>query len=157
LHIEREVAKKRVAIAVPISERLHPIFSRLKELSAESDFIFPTAHVLKVKPMCENTPNTALKRLFSVIEKENGFHLAFKIHDLRRTFRTMLSRLKIDSTVAELCINHRGKDMVENISNLERYDRYVKFEERKDAMNLIAERVISLTPDFSDVELTIAA
>ena len=69
----------------------------------------------------------------------------------------MLSRLKIDSTVAELCINHRGKDMVENISNLERYDRYVKFEERKDAMNLIAERVISLTPDFSDVELTIAA
>ena len=47
--------------------------------------------------------------------------------------------------------------MVENISNLERYDRYVKFEERKEAMNLIAERVISLTPDFSDVELTIAA
>jgi len=35
----------------------------------------------------------------------------FDLHDLRRTFRTGLSRLRVDNDVAEICINHSRKGL----------------------------------------------
>lgn len=36
-------------------------------------------------------------------------------HDLRRTFRTMLSRLKVPSHVAIMCMHHANKDVLERV------------------------------------------
>jgi integrase len=36
-------------------------------------------------------------------------------HDLRRTFRTMLSRIGVAPHVAELCLGHVGRDVLQRI------------------------------------------
>lgn len=51
----------------------------------------------------------------------------FTLHDLRRTFRSGLSRLRISTEVAELMLNHRRADLIE------RYDREPRMEDRRDA------------------------
>ena len=51
------------------------------------------------------------------------------LHDLRRTFRTALSRLKVAGVVAELSINHQLKGVEGN------YDIYDFWEEKRAAWN----------------------
>lgn len=70
----------------------------------------------------------------------------FTVHDLRRTFRTMLSRMNIPRDVAELCINHR-QEISGELHNVERYDRYVKLKERRQTYDQIAEKIMQLTTD----------
>jgi integrase len=57
----------------------------------------------------------AVKKMFEQgeISVEN-----FTVHDLRRTFRSLLARLSVPDYVAERCLNHKLKG-VEEI-----YDRY---------------------------------
>lgn len=146
LHIEREVSKNKIAIAVPVSIHLQPVLVELWELGGGSEFIFPAFKKSTNDHMCENTLNSALKRLFDMLEQENRFERIqrFKVHDLRRTFRTMLRNMKIPNDVAELCINHRsGLDT--GLSKDERYDRYIKLEERRMAHEKIAEKIMDLS------------
>jgi integrase len=59
----------------------------------------------------------------------------FTIHDLRRTARTHLSKLKVPPHVAEKCLNHKTKG-IENTYNKDDY-----FAERRDALARWAELV----------------
>jgi integrase len=51
-----------------------------------------------------------------------------RVHDLRRTMRSGLSRLGVHFDVAELCIGHRMRGVAA------RYDRYDRLAERRDAL-----------------------
>ncbi|HDG1665671.1 TPA: site-specific integrase, partial [Kluyvera ascorbata] len=59
-------------------------------------------------------------------------------HDFRRTARSHLAALGIDPIVAERCLNHRIKG-VEGI-----YNRYQYFDERKAALGLWNNLLVSL-------------
>jgi len=158
LHIEREISKNKVAIAIPISEHLQPILDELWSSGNGSEFIFPAFKKSSNGHMCENTLNSALKRLFDLLERENRFERIqrFKVHDLRRTFRTMLRQMKVSNDIAELCINHRsGLDA--GLSKDEHYDRYVKLDERWQAHEEIAEKIILLAGKYIEEDQALAA
>lgn len=70
--------------------------------SRNSDYVFPGA--ADNGPMEKMAVARALSRLASRAEAEDGRKLA--PHDLRRTFRTMLSRIGIAPHIAEMCLNH---------------------------------------------------
>ena len=59
----------------------------------------------------------------------------FTVHDLRRTSRSLLALLSVPPHVAERCLNHKLKG-VEGI-----YDRYDYFDERKEALQRVAEKI----------------
>jgi len=146
LHIEREVAKNMIAIAIPISRHLEPVFEQLLKMGAGSDLLFPALKQSKCEHMSLSTLNAGLKRIFKK-ERENYPQervQEFTVHDLRRTFRTILSRMGIPKEIAELCINHRKVDSNE-LSEVERYDRYAKLKERRKACDQAAEKIMELS------------
>lgn len=62
----------------------------------------------------------------------------FRVHDLRRTFRTRLSKLKVDYIVAELAIGHSKKGL-QRVYDLHKFE-----DEIKDAMERMALHVRTL-------------
>jgi integrase len=75
-----------------------------------------------------------------LLKSDRWTHRHFTLHDLRRTFRTMASRLGVRFEVAELLIGHslKGVHAV--------YDRHSYLDEMKVAVNIIAKHVASLQP-----------
>jgi integrase len=71
-----------------------------------ADLIFPGA---KGGPLEKMSITHTLTRL----AEKSGRRL--RPHDLRRTFRTMLSRIHVAPHVAELCLGHVGKDVLQRI------------------------------------------
>ena len=90
--------------------------------------------------MGKDTLNRAITKLFGKEpgkkqqpENKMGDLAEFTVHDLRRTCRSLLAELGVPGHVAERCLNHKLKG-VEGI-----YDRYDYYEERKQALNKVAE------------------
>jgi integrase len=71
---------------------------------------------------------------FSVMKKQFDKLLTiapYTLHDLRRTYRTNLARLRIPSAVAERLLNHRAaRSELEEI-----YDQFDHFDEMVEAVN----------------------
>jgi hypothetical protein len=65
----------------------------------------------------------------------------FSVHDLRRTFRTILSLMTIPTYVSELCINHRESSNGV-LTKVSRYDRHIKLKERREAHDKLAEKIM---------------
>ncbi len=82
----------------------------------------------------ESTLLVALSKVQTNLPDEPNF----TIHDFRRTTRSHLVALGVDPVVAERCLNHRIKG-VEGI-----YNRYQYFDERKRALDLWANMLVSL-------------
>lgn len=74
------------------------------------DFVFPGA---KGGGMDKMAVARALSRLVDRVEAQGGKKL--RPHDLRRTFRTMLSRIGIAPHVAELCMNHQESETMRRV------------------------------------------
>ena len=56
----------------------------------------------------------------------------WQVRDLRRTFRSMLARLKVPREIAEIALNHvtgAGRNDLDEI-----YNRYEYLEEKRDAL-----------------------
>ena len=62
----------------------------------------------------------------------------FTVHDLRRTFRSLLASQTVPGHVAERCLNHKLKG-VEGI-----YDRYDYLDERREALDKLSSFLESL-------------
>jgi hypothetical protein len=62
----------------------------------------------------------------------------FRLHDLRESFRTGLTRLGVPAELAELCIGHRRAALIET------YDREPRLEEQRAAFEQWARHVLSL-------------
>jgi integrase len=83
-------------------------------------------------------------RLDQAIVDLNGAAVrGWTLHDLRRTFRTGLSSLRIAPHVAELCIAHRQPGLA-GVYDLHRFE-----DEKRHAMNAWASRVLSLVEPSS--------
>jgi integrase len=62
----------------------------------------------------------------------------FRLHDLRRTTRTLLSQLGVAEDIAELCIGHRRADLVA------RYNRDDAWPQRVEAFNQLDEKLAKI-------------
>ena len=99
----------------------------------EGELVFPSAR---------GTPITGWTKRVTTVAKVSG--VDFTMHDTRRTFRTGLSRLRVDRDTAELCLGHWRGDLVEA------YDRDTAEQRQRDAVNHWAEHVAALVAGEPD-------
>ncbi|MCW8093385.1 tyrosine-type recombinase/integrase [Alteromonas sp. ASW11-130] len=146
-HLRAEDTKSHRAIAIPIPERALPLFKRLKELAGHSLYLFPARKRSKHDHLSHDTVNHTLADLFgkktsSSKASPNLLGAAgvteFVVHDLRRTFRTLLAQLSVSEEVAESCLNH-SKSKIVRI-----YNQYAYIEERKKAHEKVADVILPL-------------
>jgi integrase len=78
--------------------------------SDKSDAVFPGANGGTMEKMAVAR---ALSRLTERVSEQGGKKL--RPHDLRRTFRTVLSRLGVAPHVAELCMNHQERETMRRV------------------------------------------
>lgn len=126
-------SKNGDSITIPLPEAIVGWFTELKYRSANSEFVFPRRRSSKrhghVSP---DTLNAALGKLF----KEEKLEMPhFTVHDLRRTFRTMLGQLGVPGHVAERCMNHRLPAMERT------YNKHDYLDERRLALGKVASTV----------------
>jgi integrase len=134
--IPAERTKTNTAFEIPLTDNVYSVFMELKVLAMGSNNVFPNRRASKRSShISGDTLNRALDRLFdvSVVKFER-----FTVHDLRRSFRSLLAELKIPSHIGERCLNHKIRG-VEGV-----YDRYDYFEERKEALEKISKELALL-------------
>lgn len=122
--------KTKAVIVIPLPIQAVETFRDLIRLADGSDYLLPARQYQdrRLPHIHENTLNVALSKV-----KANMPAVApFTIHDFRRTARTHLAALGVDSHIAERCLNHKIKG-VEGI-----YNRHDYFEERKTALQTLA-------------------
>jgi integrase len=122
--------KTRTEIIIPLPKQSVVMLRDIIRLSDGSDYLLPARQYQdrRLPYIHENTLNVALSKV-----KTNMPDIEpFTIHDFRRTARTHLAALGVDSHIAERCLNHKIKG-VEGI-----YNRHDYFEERKIALQKLA-------------------
>jgi integrase len=124
--IPAERAKSGREFRVHLSPQALAIVRQAQEhKSDKSDLVFPGAGGGAMEKMAIAR---ALSRLTERVAEKGGKKL--RPHDLRRTFRTMLSRLGVPPHVAELCINHQETETMRRV-----YDGHDYSGEMADAWN----------------------
>jgi len=138
-HLPEGRSKTGAPITIPLPKQILEWLNELKIRSCGSDYVFPARRASKKPHMGDDTLNRAISSMFGheagrKIQPANlmGDIKPFSPHDLRRTFRSLASSQKVDSHVAERCLNHKLKG-VEGI-----YDRYDYLDERLAAHVTIA-------------------
>jgi integrase len=99
-----------------------------------SEFIFPGMEGGALEKMAIAR---ALSRLAERTKDDGG--KKFRPHDLRRTFRTMLSRIGVAPHIAELCMNHQETETMRRV-----YDGHDYFGEMADAWERAGEHIKAL-------------
>ncbi|MFB0979700.1 MAG: site-specific integrase [Alteromonadaceae bacterium] len=139
--------KSQKSLAVTIRDQIIPLFERLKVLSGRSDHLFPNRRKSTRPFISDDTVNHTLADLFGKVintkkTSENVLGKAgvpeFTIHDLRRTFRTLLAELGVSKEVAEKCLNHADSILVRT------YNRYEYKKERRLAHEMLADLILPL-------------
>ena len=94
--------KNHLPLTLPMSERVYEIFSRRKDASRGSEFVFPgggQAGYLQ-------EPKYQTKKITEISSVQ------FSVHDLRRTFATMAESLNIYGYLLKKLLNHKqGNDV----------------------------------------------
>lgn len=126
---------------IPLSTGAMSCLLSLKGLAFDSKFLFPSRRAGK---RFEHVSPDTLNRAISVLlEKDDTDIEHFTVHDLRRTYRSLLSQLKILPHIAERCLNHKLRG-IEGV-----YDTYDYYDERKEANRELEKLVIDyITPDI---------
>jgi hypothetical protein len=75
-------------------------------------------------------------KLVAKLQRDSG--VDFRLHDLRRTARTLMSQLGVPEDVAELAIGHLRADLVA------RYNKDQAWEGRRDAFTRVSDHVATL-------------
>jgi integrase len=147
----KEIDLKRAVWTIPADRvksgrefriRLSPhalsVLKRARGLSKKAELVFPGKNGQKVgqaKPM----EKMAVARALSRLAAKDGGPKKLRPHDLRRTFRTMLSRLGVLPHVAELCMNHQETETMRRV-----YDGHDYTKELNDAWDLAGVHIASL-------------
>jgi integrase len=134
-------SKKGMEIDIPLAAPVVGWFRELQVFAAGSEYVLPARLIVKRRAgrtiksrfphISPDTLNVALKRVNHGLEH-------FTVHDMRRTARTRLADLGVSREVAERALNHKLRG-VEGT-----YNRHDYFEERRHALTLWAELLISL-------------
>ena len=138
-HLPATRSKSGVGLEVPLPNQAIEWLNELKWRSAGSEYVFPNRKSGKSPCIGKDTLNKAIANLFGIDSGKQqqpanvmGDLAYFTVHDLRRTCRSLLSSIGVSGHVAERCLNHKLKG-VEGI-----YDRHDYFEERKEALQKLA-------------------
>lgn len=135
--LERHRTKTSSYIEIPLSRQVIAWLEETIIFACGSEYLFPARRLVRTKNgqphknrfphISPDTLNVALTRL----PRKDIEH--FTVHDMRRTARTQLGALGVDSFVAERALNHkvRGTQGV--------YDRHDYFPQRRQALNQWAE------------------
>jgi len=133
--IPEDRVKSGRAFRVHLSAPALAVLERAKALkSGKSDFVFPGSEGAAMDKMAVAR---ALSRLAERVEQGGGKKL--RPHDLRRTFRTMLSRLGVQPHIAELCMNHQETETMRRV-----YDGHDYFGEMVEAWDRAGAHVRAL-------------
>lgn len=124
LPVER--TKTGAPIDIPLSRPAVEALRKLVELACSDDYLLPARKRQErmLPHIHENTLNVALSKVKPLLPGVENF----TIHDFRRTARTHLAALGVESHIAERCLNHKI-DGVEGI-----YNRHAYFNERREAL-----------------------
>lgn len=95
---------------VHLSAQSLALLSRAKLIKGKTDYVFPGANDGAMEKMAVAR---ALSRLAERTKDDGGKKL--RPHDLRRTFRTMLSRIGVAPHIAELCMNHQETETMRRV------------------------------------------
>ena len=145
-YLGEEKAKNGHAIDIPLPALVIEWLEELKVKARNSDYVFPSRRASRRRAyISDDTLNHALTNLFGrktgKLVSSTGDVLGeagieyFVIHDIRRSTRTIMSKCKVRSEVAEKALNHVKKG-VEGT-----YNRDAFFEERVEAHELVADLV----------------
>ena len=117
---------------------LSPLAERVLKLAlpkTEGPFVFSTN--------CGQTPITGFSKLKERLDKSLSFD--WDLHDLRRTVRTGLSRLRVSEHVAERVLGHVPQGVKTH------YDLWSYADEKREALNAWGQMVQSLVEPLSNV------
>lgn len=126
---------------VHLSAQALDILERAKAGGGGCEYVFPGAkssasELVPTKPMEKHAMARALARLAA---KDDGLKKKLKPHDLRKTFRTMLSRIGVAPHIAELCIGHIEKETMRRV-----YDGHDFTAEMADAWDRVGAHIAAL-------------
>ena len=124
---------------IPLSKPVLKILQRRKSGYPErvswkndSEYVFPSRHNRQAGH------TKSVNRLRKKIQQDSGI-IGWTSHDLRRTARTLMSRLSIPHHVRERVLNHSvGKIQAT-------YDRYDYLEEKRKALDLLGQEIVKIT------------
>ncbi len=132
---------------VYLSRQALVILEKARELSAGSEWVFPSVHKLSL-PMTQ----VALNHLFSRLRSTGDIPADFKPHGLRGTASTMLNEHGIGKDVVENILAHKEKDATRGAYNHAKY-----ITEVTDALQWYADRIDKLVAGADVIPLRTAA
>lgn len=123
--LPKERTKTNKEFKIPLANEAVECFNHLKGLAFDSDYVFPARRA--GKRFSHVSPDTLNRALSGLLKKSDVPIPHFTVHDLRRTYRSLLAQLGVLPHIAERCLNHKLKG-VEGV-----YDTYDYFDERIEA------------------------
>lgn len=133
--IPRERSKNGQPNRVPLPPIAIQLIKEVRELSPDSDWLFPSAN--GTGPIDPHAPTKALERARPVIGLED-----FRIHDLRRTAATRMAELGVSPHTISLVLNHvsaRRGTVTGKVYNQYSYDR-----EKREALDAWGVRLVQI-------------
>jgi integrase len=125
--LSAEDVKTNEPFRLHLSPQCVRLLQSAKRGAGTGPYVFPGR--IKDHPLSKTAVNTALRRKFQDTGLA-GNGKKVKPHDLRKTFRTLLARMKVDPEVAGLCLNHSEEEVLRKI-----YDGYDYRPEMANAWN----------------------
>ena len=145
-HLPKERTKKNFrAIKIPLPPLAVEWLRELKVRSHGSNYVFPARRKSTRPYMGPDTINSAINSLFGIDQSKKvqppnrmGNLEHFRVHDLRRTFRSIAAGMKFQDDHLERCLNHQ-------ISKLDEiYNKHDFFEERKEIHQAVSKKLYTL-------------
>jgi integrase len=126
-------SKTKVEVVRPLSAAALAVLEGMPRIDG-CDFIFTSNAISPINNFSDS------KRKLDLVSGTSGWRL----HDLRRSSRSLLSRAGVNSDVAEKCLGHARGDIVE------RYDRHSYTREMRDAfeaLSALVARIVNPPPE----------
>ncbi|HEY6456011.1 MAG TPA: site-specific integrase, partial [Steroidobacteraceae bacterium] len=124
--VPAEASKTGSEYQVPLVPGAVSELKRLKVNARGSAYVFPAKTSTEDKPADPMILTRSLARNLDRLSEHKI--AAFTLHDLRRTVRTGLGRLKVAPHIAELCLNHAQRGIVAT------YDTHTYMDEKRAAL-----------------------
>jgi integrase len=144
--VPEELSKTGVKYIIPLVPAAVAELKRLKVNARGSAYVFPAKWSETDRAGDPMILTRSLARNLDRLRKR-GIKEPFTLHDLRRTTRTGLARLKVPPHVAELVLNHAQRGIVGT------YDVHAYLEEKRDALEKWASHIAALTATNADGQM----
>jgi integrase len=137
--IPRDATKTGAAHTVPLAPTAVELFTRLRELTGDTEFVLPAGDRLmgarrtkprKRPPSASLDPHALAVAIRRCRDAGKFPQVAdFGAHDARRTMRTGLARIGFSIELAERTIGHKPRNLLVQV-----YDKYDRLAERRRAL-----------------------